>query len=116
MIDLKGPIDSINVRNKIFHVYRMSESIPSEPGVYIFLREIEVLARTQCNNILYIGQTQNLRERLYTNLDYHEEWPCIRRHRGDCVGVYLMKNSTKQERLDVETELRHTYETPCNRQ
>lgn len=59
---------------------------------------------------LYIGETGELGKRIAD----HEKWDCVLSH--DCTHICIRAVSGRDERLDIETDLRHNYNTPCNEQ
>ena len=93
-----------------FHVHPVGTNYKEIGGVYLFL------AKTTNGtwDLLYIGETSNLNERLNARLQSHQAWPCGRNKGCSHFGTRAV--SGHQTRLDLETRLRHKYNTPCNRQ
>lgn len=90
------------------------ECIPEKSGVYIlFKRNHDKFGGV---DILYIGQSENLRQRLHDNFESHDAYKCVQSHGFNCVGLFIMEGSTERQRLDVETDLRYKHITPCNKQ
>jgi len=97
--------------NYEFTLYSPSSYVPDDSGVYAFLKQDEV----NSYSVIYIGETNSFYDRIYTNLEQHNAWPCISRNGVTHVGICPIQGNS-QKRLDVETDLRHNYPTPCNLQ
>ena len=94
-----------------FQFYATGTVCPSLPGVYTFLRK-----NFDTYDVVYIGEAQNLNDRLNTNFEQHHQYYCITRNKATHL-AYLIVNGDRQKRLDIETELRNYYHpTFCNQQ
>lgn len=81
------------------------------PGVYIFCKS----AGLQRWLPAYIGQTSSFEKRLSRCLSEHHQLANIRAA-GATHLCTLHVPGGEAERLRIETDLRHAYTTPCNRQ
>ena len=94
----------------IFQVYPIRTEFKDVGGVYIFTRR-EINPRGNVtHNLLYIGQTNSLPDRL-TRL--HDKWEGILRNRGNCVCVY--SELYYPNRNTIENDLIHKYQPPLNK-
>lgn len=93
-----------------FTVNKFNSRVPQEAGVYLFLKQ-----NGDSYNPIYIGQTHSFHERIYLYLEQHNAFKCIRRNGATHVGVCRIYGS-EQQRIDIETDLRNNYPTPCNLQ
>lgn len=98
----------ISGRQYIFELFPIDMIFNNVPGIYEFVKQ----ASNGGWDALYIGQTGNLRERLTSQ---HHQWNCARRHRATHIAI-LVTVGSEQERVDIETDLRRNYPTPCNSQ
>jgi hypothetical protein len=62
------------------------------------------------NHLIYIGETGDASSRPLN----HERRDCFDRHHANMVLIRAESNS--DARLEIETDLRRNYDTPCNRQ
>ena len=89
-----------------YYVYNWLNTFNSVPGNYIFCKIV--------NNQwvpIYIGEASDLSERF----DNHHAMPCILRNGATHIHVHANKGG-KQVRLNEETDLRHNFKAPCNKQ
>lgn len=95
-----------------FNLFPIGTSFKSLSGVYIFLK-----ANTDNNfSIIYIGEAGDFEERLNVNIKSHQQYECIKRNNATHIAL-LAINGIRQNRLDVETDLRHQYsKSACNDQ
>jgi len=72
--------------------------------------------RPNSYRILYFGESSNLSERGFYRT--HQKYRCWLEHAGSesnlYIGIYLMPDSTEQERRKVEAGLFEQYKPPCN--
>jgi hypothetical protein len=81
-------------------------------GVYEFIK----MAINGKWDVVYIGQTDNFNRRLYTELEQHQAWSCIKRNGATHIAIFPVYG-IEQNRLDIETDLRKKYSlSPCNHQ
>lgn len=93
------------------HLYPIDHSTtPSKSGIYIFIK----LLNEEWHPV-YIGQTHDFYNRIYLELECHDAWDCIQKNRATYVAIYEF-SGTEQQRIRIETDLRHSYSTMCNRQ
>ena len=88
-----------------FIAYATDTAFNEVGAVYIFTK--------QENNSyapLYIGQTDNLKERIPN----HEKWPCVRRNGVNSICV--LSDSSQSSRLQTESDLLDKRNPPCNAQ
>ncbi len=65
----------------------------------------------------YIGETDNFRRRLADELPTHHRWQDITRAGATHICAMVVSGpNAAQRRLDIETDLRHKQNPPCNRQ
>lgn len=81
------------------------------PGVYIFTRR----ALNGNWDGLYIGETGDFEDRLNTGLQNHQAWASVRAHGATHICTLHLPGGL-DERLRVETDLRHGLRCPCNLQ
>ena len=105
-VDLPGP-DGKTLK---FWLHPIGTNFKAVPGVYAFAKDGDDVL-----TILYVGETSNLKNRLYTNLENHDALPCVRQRGGDMLLTRVVQGE-RQVRLDLETHLRHTFDPPCNEQ
>ncbi len=80
------------------------------PGVYIFVKlEIEKWSP------IYVGETDSLKDRLTTNRENHHRYYCVTNHGATHICTMVVEGG-EQARLDIETDIRQSYQPPCNKQ
>lgn len=89
----------------LFRIFHKDVEFESGAAVYIFLKKTgeEYIP-------LYIGQTQNIGDRF----EGHDRKKCAARY--GWTHIALHQEISHAARLQKETDLRHKYQTPCNRQ
>lgn len=92
-----------------FRVYNKDTQFRNIGAVYIFVKLVSRKDNIS-SRALYIGETENLCERI----ENHEKWECVLKH--GCTHICVMAVKDREERLAIETDLRHKYETYCNNQ
>ena len=90
-----------------YWIYLIGTSFKEEPGNYIFAKETSTGRWTPC----YIGQTENLNQRLGD----HEKEACAERHGATHIHVRL-NNGGKAARCAEEADLIKKWKPPCNEQ
>lgn len=97
-----------------FEVRRFDETKPVGGGVYVFVRRYRhptLLGGEWA--VGYVGECKNFATRVGAG---HEHWAEAVSW-GMTHALYMPRPySTKQQRLDIETDLRHFYDPPLNRQ
>ncbi len=89
-----------------YWIYPMTMAFQDdEPGNYIFAKENSPGRFSP----VYIGETQNLKERLSN----HNELPCITRNGGTHIHVHTTPG-TESTRKAEEADLLAKWDTPCN--
>jgi predicted GIY-YIG superfamily endonuclease len=92
-------------------IYPINHSTtPSKAGIYIFGKSLN----NQWHS-LYIGQTHDFYNRIFLYLEDHDAWDCLQRNKATHVALYEF-SGTEQQRIRIETDLRHNYSTACNQQ
>jgi hypothetical protein len=82
-------------------------------GVYIFC----YLANDSRWYAVYIGETDDFRRRLADELPGHHRWQDITRAGATHICALVVNGpNAAQRRLEIETDLRHKQNPPCNRQ
>jgi excinuclease UvrABC nuclease subunit len=92
-----------------FYLHEIGTDYKDEPGNYIFAR--------LSNNTwvpIYIGETDSLKDRLYTNLTSHHKYDCAVNMNGATHFFTRITSGGEQARLDIETDLVHAFNPPCN--
>ncbi len=88
-------------REYSFYVHPVGTAYVEAAGVYLFCTHQNGVYRA-----VYVGQTDNLNQRLNTGLQQHHAWP-----RGRAAGVThfgtMLVPGGAHVRLNVETDLRH---------
>ena len=87
-----------------YYIHPLGASFPARPGNYIFAKEVRPGYWAPC----YIGQTENLAERLGD----HEKEACAKRH--GATHVHVHENSVSATRRAEETDLIRKWQPPCN--
>jgi hypothetical protein len=119
------PVQSVNPKSTLawygisgeayqFEHFKLGEAtFNTVGGVYIFC----YLATDGRWYSIYIGETDNFRRRLADELPHHHRWQDITRAGAThiCAMVVSGDNAAKR-RLEIETDLRHKQNPPCNRQ
>lgn len=90
---------------------RIGATYRTIPGVYIFCRE---LSNGNWQPI-YVGETDNFARRLTDELRQHHAWNCAVAFGATHICTLHVPGSL-QERLNIETDLRHALNPTCNRQ
>lgn len=90
-----------------YWIYPIDFSFKKEPGNYIFAKETSPQKWTPC----YIGQTNNLDERL----DDHNEEECAKRHGATHIHAHLTSGG-KDVRKAEEKDLIMRWDPSCNDQ
>jgi len=86
-----------------FNIYDFNGIWGEVPAVYVFTR-----VEGTTHRIIYIGQTDNLRQRL----DNHHKALCISSNNANRLCVH--QEGDENTRLMIETDLIRNYKTPCN--
>ncbi|MDA0781975.1 MAG: GIY-YIG nuclease family protein [Rickettsiales bacterium] len=97
----------ISMTKYVMEVYPIGTQFNNVSGVYCFINNN--------NTPIYIGETDNLNRRLNLEIQNHQQWQCIKKNGSTHVAVMLV-NGYKQQRLDIETDIRQNYNTACNMQ
>jgi len=87
-----------------YYIYPLGTRFATEPGNYIFAKEFRPGHWLPC----YIGQTENLGERLVD----HEKEPCARMHGATHIHAHV--NRVSASRSAEETDLIRKWRPPCN--
>ncbi len=90
-----------------YWIYPIGSSFKEQAGNYIFAKETGHGRWTAC----YIGQTDNLNERLGN----HEKEACARRNGATHIQAHLNSNGVTSRRAE-EKDLILRYRPPCNEQ
>ncbi|MCK5283257.1 MAG: hypothetical protein KAK00_07650 [Nanoarchaeota archaeon] len=88
---------------------------PNRAAVYTIMKGAD---KEGYYSILYFGESENLSERGFYKS--HHAYPCwINKAGSDSnlfIGIYLMPNSTREERREVEQSLISDYNPDCNKE
>lgn len=88
-------------------IYKIGTSFKDCPGNYIFAKETSPGSWKP----LYIGETENLRDRLSD----HEKMPCITRNGGTHVHAHVSPSDTDVRRVE-ESDLLDKWDPVCNKE
>ncbi len=92
-----------------FEVYQIDASFKSYiPAVYIATRRYKKSNGDINHEIIYVGQTGDLKER-HTN---HHKADCFTKENANCLCIIQVKNES--ERLEIERDIIDKYNPPCN--
>ena len=92
-----------------FGVYPRSDTFNAEGAVYLMTKRTLRPDGSGTHRGLYLGETGDLSDRPLT----YERKPCLDRHGANCICLLLEKDY--ETRCAIETDLRHSYDPPCNR-
>jgi hypothetical protein len=82
-------------------------------GIYIFCRETSPGSWTA----VYVGETDDFSRRLTSDLTLHHRWESIRAAGATHIcTLHIPNDHAGGLRLQIETDLRHALNPPCNRQ
>ncbi len=105
-VDFSGKLE----KSYTFDVYDLNSDLDSIAAVYIVsLREMGA-DKKYVHTVIYIGETDDLKKRFAD----HEKWPCFKKNKANALCVH--PESSGKTRLDIETDLRATRDTDCNKQ
>ena len=90
-----------------YSVYPLGTSFKEIPGNYIYAKKTQAGLWSPC----YIGQTDNLSERLGN----HEKEPCAKRQGATHIHVHGNGNGERTRKAE-EADLIVNYKPPCNDQ
>lgn len=93
-----------------FHLYSMPVEFLPLGGVYVICRVITAHDVAP----LYVGQTDNLHDRLNAGAMDHEGLERALLEGATHISALVVHDAT--ERIRIETELRHRLNPPCNKQ
>ena len=89
---------------------------PYRAGVYAIMIQQDPKNEPNTYTIIYFGVSGNMNERGFYKA--HHKYDCWSKKAGSddniFIGVYLMSNSTPEQRKDVESKLISQYKPSCN--
>ena len=93
-----------------FECYDLDTSFKSTCAVYILARRSDITFRETAYNVVYVGQTNNLRDSLFG----HNKSDCFKKNNANCICINIQV--VKRRRLEMEKDLRSRYidAPPCN--
>jgi excinuclease UvrABC nuclease subunit len=94
-----------------FQVHPAHTAFLALPGVYEML-QLGADGRYYAG---YIGEAEDLNERVGGYLTFHEKWERARVWGATHIGVLIVRGD-RNARLKIETDLRHAYNPPLNDQ
>jgi predicted GIY-YIG superfamily endonuclease len=94
-------------KNYKYWIYSFDTSFKEEPGNYIFAKETRPGYWSPC----YIGQTENLNQRLGD----HDKEACAKRHGATHIHAHVNNNGEPARRAE-EKDLIQRWKPPCNEQ
>lgn len=108
----KVSIYGMRKREYTFDVKLLKSYMPNCSGVYVFLKKHPL---KPSYDILYIGETESFYNRVYIDLEQHKAWNCALRNGITHIAI-LAVSGTRQNRVDIETDLKYFNSTICNLQ
>lgn len=105
-----GKISDATFSGYDFTVYPSDTTFNSVGAVYIFTKRVVDSNGKGTHTLLYIGQTESLQDRIQN----HEKWSCANKNGVNCICIH--RDDNESSRLDKETNLRGSSDTPCNNQ
>lgn len=92
-----------------FELYPMgTEFHPNVGGVFLFVAPVP-----GNYGAVYVGETEEFNDRLFTRLTRHPRFESARRHGATMLGVHLVTAGVA-ERARIEADLRQKLNPPCN--
>ena len=110
MVD-KLPLEDASGNKYDFWLYPIGTNFKKAAGVYAFARD-----DGNAWAIIYIGEAEDLKDRLYTRLKQHHRYKCAVQDESATHLLTRLVAGGEQARLDLETSLRRHYDPVCNRQ
>ena len=101
-------LTGISGRVYTFEIYPIDTTIKPVGAVYVFTSARPNANGGHIHNIVYIGQTGNLNERL----SYHHKEGCIDRNGANRICIRVTPNES--DRLRIEADLIAKYQPPCD--
>lgn len=101
---------TVQGQNFDFQIHDPHTQFRAVQGVYIMAKRNGLYW-----NALYIGEAENLNNRVGVGLQHHEHWPSAVRLGATHIHL-LQTQGVRQVRLNLETALRADYDPPCNKQ
>ena len=93
-----------------FWLHPVGENYKASSGVYIFAK-----LGSDTWEPIYIGECESFKERLTDNLEQHHRFDCILKE-GATHLFSMIVDGGLAKREGIETNLRQSFQTPCNRQ
>ena len=97
-------------KNYDFEVYSTDTNFNNVGAVYIFSKRTVNQAGKGTHDLLYIGETEKLGNRIAN----HEKWRFVRGYGVNAICVHV--DTAENSRLAKETDLCRANNTPCNKQ
>ncbi len=91
-----------------FFVFSKWKEFQEIGAVYMFMKRNEYYDTRGNNIVLYIGKTENLKERISN----HEKWPCVIKH--GCTHIAYSRMPDENSRQQFEEYLINKFNPPCN--
>lgn len=91
-----------------FNLYSPDARFKPVPAVYVFGRFKANAAGGSTYDVLYVGQTDSLADRI----PQHEKWPCVVEHGANTIGVH--RDPDEDSRRRIEADLIEEHDPPCN--
>jgi hypothetical protein len=89
---------------------------PYRAAVYAIMMKPDPEKKPRTYRIIYFGESSNLSERGFYRA--HHKYECFIKEAGSeanlYIGIYLMPDSTEEERREVEQRLINQYKPACN--
>ncbi len=92
-----------------FNVYPFDSSFKEIGAVYVISRQYSDSESTPSPPAIYVGEMGDLSDR---GFDQHHKYLCFQDENADCICIH--RQDTKQNRLDIESDLIGHYDPPCN--
>ena len=93
-----------------FEIYPKGTTFPNVSAVYIFVKQISNSSGKYSYKLLYIGESSELGERIKK----HNKENCV--EKNGYTHICILPIEEEKHRLEIESDLIHKCNTPCNKQ
>lgn len=93
-----------------FEIYPKDSTFPNISAVYIFVKRISNSSGKYSYKPLYIGESSELGERIKN----HNKEKCV--EKNGYTHICILPIQKEKHRLEIESDLIHKWDTPCNKQ
>ncbi|MCY4402262.1 MAG: hypothetical protein OXD54_06765 [Candidatus Poribacteria bacterium] len=114
-----GALTGKSGRRYVFHFHSLNMALrgfpkfSDVPGIYVFAKENhDNISGNSVYDLLYVGETGSFQDRI---IETHSAFKCAENRDCNCIGIYEMPTSSRDEREKVEEDVRNKYKPPCNK-